>query len=469
MQVKKFEAPTIQEALDTIKRELGPEAIILQTKRNKRGFGLMSKSSVEVTAAVAEKALISKKRVDQKMPESTREAIQRLPAEKQAKIYRGQEERQAKAPTPQVAAPAQARRSLTATRYAEITEGEGVAQPRPVPAVQRADTVAQRPAQQPASSPAVVSNGIPVELEIQRLREMIAEMKNSQQSQIERAQSSAVARDAIEASGPNAFTPAMRECVEQLMINGIDRRNAIQLVKQAAFSIDDRAKGDLNRLLDQVASEIMSVTEVATLLDGVEPNTSSRPAIVALVGPTGVGKTTTVAKIASDAILRKKLRVGLINVDSYRVGAADQLATYAKILNAPFRSVTTTDDLATAVQDFKSFDLILLDTTGRSQKDHESLQEMHEFLSGIDGLRVQLVLAATTRDAEMAEMGRRFQIFKPEALILSKLDEALTHGPVFNISQKLKLPFLYFTTGQRVPEDIEEATCERVASLVMDL
>lgn len=190
---------------------------------------------------------------------------------------------------------------------------------------------------------------------------------------------------------------------------------------------------------------------------------------LALIGPTGVGKTTTVAKIASEAILRRGCKVGLINLDSYKVAAFDQLGTYSKILNVPFRSTATSEELASALRDFQGLDLVIIDTTGRSQRDPESLGEMQAMLRDIPDLSTYMVLSVTTRDSELYDMASRFSMFHPRGLIVSKLDEATIYGAIYNLFQKVKIPLAYFTTGQRVPEDIEEATPERVAALILDI
>jgi flagellar biosynthesis protein FlhF len=195
----------------------------------------------------------------------------------------------------------------------------------------------------------------------------------------------------------------------------------------------------------------------------------SQATIIALVGPTGVGKTTTIAKIASQAMLEKRLRVGLINLDSYKVAAADQISTYARIMGLPFRSVTTEEELQQAIYDFNSLDLVLIDTTGRSQKDQESLQELKQLLFRISGLETVLMASATTRDSDLVDITNRFSIFSPKGLIFSKLDETGVYGSIYNAQKRTGLPLLYFTVGQRVPEDIEKATRERVVGLILDL
>jgi flagellar biosynthesis protein FlhF len=151
------------------------------------------------------------------------------------------------------------------------------------------------------------------------------------------------------------------------------------------------------------------------------------------------------------------------------VAAADQLATYAKIMNVPFRSVTTKEELTQAIYDFSSLDLVLIDTTGRSQKDQESLLQLRHMLAGIENSRQALMISATTKDSDMHEVVSRFKIFNPVGIVFSKLDETSVYGCIYNVQRRCGLPLLYFTVGQRVPEDIEKASAERVVDLVLDL
>lgn len=491
MQVKKFEAPTIQEALDVIKRELGPEAIILQTKKNKKGFGLMSRDSVEVTAAISDRSLTKKKTVENRLPEPNREAARKLPAHRQADLYdKVMDKHLAQASVTQDRVDLKGRgagKKITATRYVEIDREEAAPEAQVAPQAASgssgpaAGATAAGQARHAAARAALGSRGLEgaaglgmtpkmtVEDEVKHLKRMVEELKSAQD---DGARGAAGASEMLSRS--KLANPSYQEAFEQLVMNGVDRRLAFNLIKKAAFELGDLERDPQagpEQVLDQVAGEIMESTEVHSALSGIEAG-SGRTVVLALVGPTGVGKTTTVAKLASEAILRRNLKVGLINLDSYKVAAFDQLGTYAKILNVPFRSVANADDLKVAIQDFHSLDLVIVDTTGRSQRDPESLREMQTMLQAVAGgkaeVRSQLVLSATTRDAELYDIAARFSIFRPQGLIVSKLDEATIFGSIFNVSQKAKLPLLYFTTGQRVPEDIEEATRERVAALILD-
>ena len=491
MQIKKYEAKTVQEALDTIKRELGPEAIILQTKKNRKGFGLMSDGSVEVTVAVSERSIQKKKFSENRMHPEDVKRVQSSPSDKQVEVYdkmleKHLERMQAKAPGDQVQLSSQAQKQsktqskITATRYIDIAEIDGQTrldnkggQARELDARVHPQRAPLIPAPHIPSLPQAPSSSgerVGLEQELQHLKRIIGEMKDSQDEM--RSGSGGTGAQAL-VGKPSLSTPALLNAYEQLVVNGIDKYYAHVLTKQAAFALGDKACENPDAVLDQMALEIMDNTEVLPIMEGIANQIAKRgeggPVMIAIVGPTGVGKTTTVAKIASRVLRDLKVRVGLINLDSYKVAAFDQIATYAKILNVPFRSAANADELKLAVQDFKSLDVLLIDTTGRSQKETESLKEMEQLLHSVAGMRTYLALSVATRDAELYEMGRRFSIFRPEGLILSKLDEALMYGSIYNISQRLKLPLSLFTTGQKVPDDIEEAAKERVAALVLDL
>jgi flagellar biosynthesis protein FlhF len=540
MQVKKFEAPTIQEALETIKRELGPEAIILQTKKNKRGFGLLSKDSVEVTAAVSERSLQKKEFAEKRLPPTTKEAVNKMPADRQAEFLNKYSEKsapkQAQKQAPKHAtssysnnargvgaelagAPIDALmrssgRSQDRVEVSARPSAQSQAQARAQAQAQllqqqarhSAQAAATKGAQQASSRQASgqqisgkrltatryididgheveerIANTAPkmtMEEEVRLLKRMIEELKTSQDNQIPSGSGAQALLNPAAAQSANGSlaTAALQDAYEQLVLNGIDKRYAWNLLKQVAFELGDDRANNPDDVLDQVAAEIMQSTEIGAPLseaiaraESAENRVAGGPVILALVGPTGVGKTTTVAKMASEALLRRNLKVGLINLDSYKVAAFDQLGTYAKILNVPFRSCGTADELRAAIQDFQSLDLVIVDTTGRSQRDPEQLREMQELLGQVPQLRTQLVLSVTTRDAELYDMANRFSMFRPQGIIVSKLDEATIYGSIYNVSQKVKLPLLYFTTGQRVPEDIEEASPERVAALILDL
>lgn len=502
MQVKKFEAPTIQEALNVIKRELGPDAVILSTKQNRSGFGLMSKASVEVTVAIAEKDLKKKQMAEKHLPQDVKEKIWSKPADKQAEIYdnyferqlkransdrvelgssgtrkfnnhqtveavtqRQQQQRQVPArvgvpQSAQAAATVQQDivRPMTGKRYADITDDDSVAAvARPTPTRSAPVSTATQSSQNSQSNDRVRG----LEQDIESLKNIITELSANKAS-------AASAWDETEQR--SADTDAQTAVLQDLIASGLEKKIARKLMKEVLFELSPQEQNDESILQEKLAMILMKQVYVKDLLENVgAANGKSSPTVVALVGPTGVGKTTTIAKIASQGILDRRLRVGLINLDSYKVAAADQLSTYARIMNVPFRSVTTQEELNQAIYDFGSLDLIMIDTTGRSQKDQESLMQLRQTLSGIQNLQSVLMVSAATRDSDLNDVVGRFKLFSPVGLVFSKLDETSIYGCIYNMQQRTGLPLLYFTVGQRVPEDIERASPERVVDLILDL
>lgn len=448
MQIKKFEAPSIQEALDAIKRELGPEAIILQTKRNRKGFGLMGGASVEVTAAISNRSATKKAYAERLLDDEGRQTLGSLSASRQADLFEKSIERQGRAAAAKPAG-IQVPKKLTERRYADIDSHD----------IPVAKAISQAPAQRPAAALPVT----PLEDEVTHLKRMIEELKIAQDD---------AGSSASGFASQLHDNPALLDAFEHLLMNGVDKRYALGLVKKSGFELGAQDAKNPDAVLDQVTYEVMSAIDTLNPFENLVPGTrgAAGPFCMALVGPTGVGKTTTLAKLASVAVLKKNLRVGLINLDVYKVAAFDQLQTYAKILNVPFRSAGNHEEFHSALADFRSLDLVLIDTTGRSQRDEASLREMSELVRSLDvPVQVHLCAASSTRDLELYDIANRFSVFKPTALTITKLDESSLFGAIFNVSQRSKLPLSFFTTGQRVPEDLEEGTRERVAALIMDL
>jgi flagellar biosynthesis protein FlhF len=190
--------------------------------------------------------------------------------------------------------------------------------------------------------------------------------------------------------------------------------------------------------------------------------------IVALVGPTGVGKTTTAAKIAAIARYRQSQKqVALITIDNYRVGGAAQLKKYAEIIGIPFRFASNKKNLMQALNKLKSNDLILVDTPGISLRDTKQVEELRWMLAKIRHLETHLLLSATTKEADMVDAIKKFGIVSIDRLIFTKIDESRTYGNVLNQLIKSKIPISYFTKGQQVPEDIETATQEKIVDLIV--
>lgn len=189
--------------------------------------------------------------------------------------------------------------------------------------------------------------------------------------------------------------------------------------------------------------------------------------IVALVGPTGVGKTTTIAKLAANFRLRDNHKVGFITVDTYRIAAVDQLRTYADIIDLPMEVVSTPREMRDAVCRLSHLDLILMDTAGRSPRDELKLQELKTMVAEAGADEVHLVLSATAGAQSLRKMAHCFSEVGTNSLILTKLDEATGLGNLLPLLSGCDLPLSYLTNGQSVPDDILTADRQKLANAVL--
>jgi len=186
----------------------------------------------------------------------------------------------------------------------------------------------------------------------------------------------------------------------------------------------------------------------------------------ALVGPTGVGKTTTIAKLAAYFSLKLARKVLLLTIDTYRIGAVDQLATYARILGLPLKVAASPRELKSCLEERGEQDLVLIDTAGRSPNNTGLLDELRDFLTISPIIGSHLVVSATTKEGDLKRIIAGFGRLPLEGYICTKLDETDEYLPLFNQLVPTRRPLTYFTHGQRVPEDLEQVTKARIARLL---
>ena len=256
----------------------------------------------------------------------------------------------------------------------------------------------------------------------------------------------------------------------RLIENDVDREIADLLVGTVR---DELSASELldpsivrQTLLRRIESCIPVVNSAWGEKNADQPNTGRR--VVALVGATGVGKTTTIAKLAATFKLRHGRRVGLVTADTYRIAAVDQLRTYAEIISLPLKVAMSPGEMQRAVDSLENADIILVDTAGRSPSDSARLGELGEFLDAAKPTETHLVLSATADQRVQLRTAEKFAAFNPDRVILTKLDESDRHGPILNVLTKLGLPLSFVTTGQEVPDHIEQARADKLARLVLD-
>ncbi len=225
----------------------------------------------------------------------------------------------------------------------------------------------------------------------------------------------------------------------------------------------------------ELSDPVMLKARIARLIEGqihvAGPIavTPGQRRLVALVGPTGVGKTTTIAKLAAVYRLREKRNVGLITVDTYRIAAVEQLRTYADIIDLPMQVVSTPREMREAAGRMDGLDLILLDTAGRSPRDEIKIQELRSFLTEAAADEVHLVLSSVAGAKTLKQVVERFATVGTTSLILTKLDESTGLGHLLPVLRDSRLPLSYLTNGQNVPDDIEVADPGRLARLVLEM
>ena len=202
--------------------------------------------------------------------------------------------------------------------------------------------------------------------------------------------------------------------------------------------------------------------------DGILP-ASKGPRVVFFIGPTGVGKTTTIAKIASSVSLTEKKKIALLTTDTYRIAATDQLRTYAGILGVPFRVIYEPDELSKAFEDFADCDYIFVDSAGHSHRNEELLQKQKEFIESSKEMETQifLVLSATTKYKDLKKIADNYREISDYQLVFTKLDETGEYGNLYNMKCESGATIAYITCGQNVPDDIESFNPQKIVKQLL--
>jgi len=250
----------------------------------------------------------------------------------------------------------------------------------------------------------------------------------------------------------------------QLIQNQVAEELAKEIVKGLQRDIRPEYLSQDQFVREKLAEAIEKLIPTA---GPIKRKKTSGPHVVALIGPTGVGKTTTLAKLAANLKLREKHRVGLITLDTYRIAAVDQLKRYADIIGSPLRVVGNPDELREAMKAMSDLDFVLIDTAGRSPKDSMKLSELRGLLSTIEPDEVHLVISSTAGQDCVELAVQKFSEVRVDKIIFTKLDEAAHVGMVLNVVRKVNKSLSYVTTGQDVPDDIEECRAKRLAQMIL--
>jgi len=450
MQVRKFEARTMKEALEMVKSELGPDAIILSARDNNKSYGLVGDGSVEITAAVSDETLHKKKFAEARLREQEKEKFSRSSARAQKDLIEKMVNKHIQKN--------QAPRSITSQRYIEIDD-EGLYSKAQVTYKPQQSYKAPMnlPLAPPASIKVPAAASAPANIEIQSLKTEIANLKQIL------AQFQAIPQNFIQGHPGAEFGLSydLSFVFEKLTQAGV--------ASEVAAGVCEKAQKELpatklkNRALVEgwVARFILESTKIVT------PEETSDTKVHVFVGAAGSGKTMALVKMASHLVVRENKKVAILSADTFKVGASDQMRIYAQILNVPFSVIRNPSDWYQIMNYMNSVDYILVDYPGLSLRNAEEGMNLKRLMPPPNlKSRVHLVLSTLAKDQDVTELGRRYSVLNYNDVIFTGLDESVQHGTIYNFMRRFDVPLHSFGIGTRVPEDFEFATRERVLDLL---
>lgn len=319
----------------------------------------------------------------------------------------------------------------------------------------------------PASRGLVESKDVSAEPELDAISEFVGRVLKRAPGEPSATAVAGMARASVPAVSARLRAPAIARARELLIEQEFDPALADRITLDAARRFegqpDPSDEAVRAALLERIAAILPS--DLGDAFE-VEPGRHG-PRRIALIGPTGVGKTTTLAKIAAHLKLKRGLRVGIVAADTYRIAAVDQLRTYAEILSLPVEIAASPKDAARACASLADVDVILIDTAGRSQNDHMKLSELKAFIASAEPDETHLVLSATASMRTLVREADAFGAVGIDRVILTKLDEAASFGALVTLVERLGKKLSFLTHGQEVPDHIEIARGRRLAALVL--
>lgn len=479
MQIKSFKAPTLKEAMANVKSELGVDAVILHTNKIKKGgiLGFHAKEIVEVIAAIEDEPVVKEQKPAMDTGAASEAVLQAAAA---ARASRNS------APEPQPTGNFTPRNMVSQYQTAGTIEAisHAMAQNTPSPTFGEVLASVNRAQEQAESEQPVVKEELAESVSV--AEEKLVSVESDAEQLSSEKETETASEDATDLDVKEQEILDLQNQLEEMksmlveMSRNKDEAGGIPNLQRAM-----EAQGISQHVLEDMISklngtEILAPQNSIKALKALEKYVrkairiangitlySDKPKIVALIGPTGVGKTTTLAKIAAKFVLEEGAKVALITADTYRISAVEQLKTYSDILGLPLEIVYNPQALQEAIEKHQDKQLILLDTAGRSQYNAYQMKELSELLNIDADIEKHLVMSATTKTSDGLELLDNFSLCKPDRVIFTKVDETKTHGIILNILHRRKAALSYLTNGQSVPDDIEPASIEELAELLL--
>ncbi len=432
MTIRTFRANSVADALLQVKKELGPGAVILHTRTYKVGgvLGVGAKSVTEITAT-------KDMHVESRLPR--REAVRSGAAQPVIDGRAGVRDHGALGARPGGVARAGAGVGSDVGAPAGAAAGAGINARGQGGAGVRADVP-------PAEGPIAAQ----LRDELSAIRRLVGRLVHS-------------------GAGPVAETPeTLQRCYLRLLESEVAAEIADAVVNEVRGELGHGGGRDAEAVHRVVLEKLTGYIPASDSVPEDSRPDDGRPLTIALVGPTGVGKTTTIAKLAAAYKLRHGKRVGLLTCDTYRIAAVEQLRTYAGIIGLPLRVALTPAEIEHGCEAMRDCDVVLIDTAGRAPGDAGRLDELARFLERARPHQVHLVLSSAAGQASMSQAVANFASVKPSHVIFTKLDEAVNFGVLVNVGRRINARLSYVTTGQEVPDHIERGDAARLARLVLE-
>ncbi|CAM4485155.1 flagellar biosynthesis protein FlhF [Paenibacillus xylanexedens] len=432
MRVKQYVVETMPEAMLQIRKDLGSDAVILSTKEIKVGgvMGMFRKKRIEVVAAVdKEENKQTTKPVQNQftpvprafVPEAYRQTARSFVAASDESVATNTADQSVQDQS--AAAP-----SVFESRNigSNIDSGSGSSSTDHKPRPQGADFSGSTTSPKPTGSDLQQDK---LMTELQDLKQMVTRLSKQGTS-----------ADPV----PEELQPIRERLTEQ---------DVWPEVWESWFD-SIQAKWSENGLKEQDVEQIVKLEVMHFLEQRIEEGILPTTRIVYVAGPTGVGKTTTIAKLAAEQMFKKQRKVGFITSDTYRISAVEQLRTYASILNVPLEVVQSPGDTQRAISRLENCDLIFMDTAGRNYRNELLVSELQSLLAPVENSETFLVMSMTSKSADMVQITEHFSKYGLDKVIFTKMDETGSCGPLFNLLHRFPLKLAYVANGQNVPDDL---------------
>ncbi len=459
MKIKKFVAPTMKEALEMVKAEMGPEAFVLSSKQIEQpgALGIGTKTMLQVVAAYDEAPVEQEAKVelDKKTISQTKQK------RKVASSNTGQDFSKAIGSITE----ALKQNNLLYDNKGRFATKEEEQFTKPQTSAHSFED----------AEPVSFSYQLrPIKKELMEIKNMISGINKGGSSTVSPSEKSVkreleevktLLKTFIHSASPvssDNLPSDFLDIYHQLLDNDFDREIAANLVMTAY----KRKKKDPTAIMS-ARQFVREIIKESLLISGPVQLNKKKTKIMAVFGPTGVGKTTTIAKLAAYSTLNLQMKVALITMDTFRLAAVEQLSKFAEILEAPINIALNAADLHNAISFHKDRSLILIDTPGMSHRDSEKMNELKELMEKEEEIERHLAISVTTKQKDIEEIISKFSIFNPSNIIFTKLDESSTYGNIYNQMVKSGIPVSYVTNGQNVPDDIEIARRDTLTDLLL--